>query len=384
MNSSNPPTCCYLSIGSNLNNRYALIQKAVFQLDAFTTGNVTCSSLYSNKAQGFEGPDFLNAVVRVETSMDLSAFWDGLRTVENALGKEERTASGYRSRPIDIDIVFFGDLAISGEPLSIPHPRYTERRFVLAPLFEIDPLLTEPHTGKTVEELLKKTPDRSIIKRVSRPLFSSPLELLRSLSGICIEGNIGVGKTTLAEKLSEILGVPLILERFGKNPFLPSYYRDPERFAFPVEMFFLYDRVQHWKEIGREVGPVYVSDYHPQKSQVFARNSLANNEFRLFEEYFRLIAGTFTPPELLVFLEAPEELLLEQIDRRGRPYERAIEREYLERIRYTYQQYLPNMEAAHTIRWNRESVDFLADPNHLTALLRWMAESMAEHWGKYL
>lgn len=384
MNSSNPPTCCYLSIGSNLDNRYALIQKAVFSLDAISTANVTCSSLYSNGAQGFEGPDFLNAVVRVETAMDLTEFWEGLRSVERSLGKQKRMGSGYASRPIDIDIVYFGEEIISDGSLSIPHPRYTERRFVLAPLFEIDPLLTDPQTGKTVEELLKKTPDRSIIKRVSRPLYASPAELLRSLNGICIEGNIGVGKTTLAEKLSEILGVPLILERFGKNPFLPSYYQDPERFAFPVEMFFLYDRVQHWKEIGREVGPVYVSDYHPQKSQVFARNSLAENEFRLFEEYFRLIAETFTPPELLVFLEAPEELLLEQIDRRGRPFEKAIEREYLERLRYTYQQYLPRMEAKHILTWNRDSGDFLTDSHHLHTLIRWMAESMADHWGKHL
>lgn len=368
-------------MGSNQGNRFAQLQNAVFALDVFAEGEVTCSPVYLSPSWGFDGPDFLNAVVSFETALPPREVLRHLQEIETAMGKPVRQGDTYGSRPIDLDIIFYGNEELRGPDLNIPHPHYTQRRFVLVPLADLAPGFTDPQTGRTVSESLSTTTDRSILRPFPFPLRSRPADLLREMKGICIEGNIGVGKTTLSEKLSGLLGAPLVLERFGKNPFLPSYYREPERFAFPVEMFFLYDRIQHWKEVARELGPFYVADYHLQKSQVFARNSLNDNEYRLFEDYFRLFSEQVAAPQLLIYLDASEEMLLKQIEKRGREYEKSIPRDYLESLRLTYEQMLPMMKSEILLKLDRSEMDWVTDPGQLDTFVRWAAGGIAEWLG---
>jgi len=369
---------CYISLGSNQGDRYAQIQNVVFSLDVLSVGKVTCSSLFLNPAWGFQGPDFLNAVVGFETRKDIGEIWEHLRGLEVALGKKARMGDTFSSRPIDIDILFYGDARIQTDELTVPHPRYRERRFVLEPMAEIAGEFRDPASGQSIRESLEQTRDESWIRRYPLRLYNRPEDVLLDLNGLAVEGNIGVGKTTLASALSERLGLPLVLERFGNNPFLPSYYEDPGRYAFPVEMYFLYDRVQHWREVDRELGHAYVSDYHVQKSQVFARNSLTPPEYRLFEDYFYSLTSHLRPPQLLLFLQAPEEQLLEQIGRRGRSYEQSIPREYLKSIQDTYLELLPKFRTGLNLRLNRNPLDFIGNPGDIDELIRWLALEIIE------
>lgn len=160
---------------------------------------------------------------------------------------------------------------------------------------------------------------------------------------ISIEGTIGAGKTTLAELLSEHYGADLILEQFEDNAFLPKFYEDPERYAFPVELSFLAERYQQIKR--RNIGPnlfnqLAVADYFLSKSLIFAGTNLKDDEFRLFRELFDIMFQAIPKPDLLVYLYAPVERLQENIKMRGRTYEQDIEADYLEQIQNQYLEFL--------------------------------------------
>jgi deoxyadenosine/deoxycytidine kinase len=157
---------------------------------------------------------------------------------------------------------------------------------------------------------------------------------------VVIEGNIGAGKTSLATRISQDYNSSLILERFADNPFLPKFYKNQERYAFPVEMSFLADRYnQLKKELGS--GPdmfsrFVVSDYYFMKSLIFAANTLSGDEYSLYSQLFHIIYSSLPKPDLYVYLHQDPENLLINIWNRGREYESAITAEYLKKIQAGY------------------------------------------------
>jgi deoxyguanosine kinase len=159
---------------------------------------------------------------------------------------------------------------------------------------------------------------------------------------ITIEGCIGAGKTTLATKLAERFGGKLILEQFEDNPFLPQFYDDPERHAFPVELYFMAERFQHLKRLLSEADiftSFTVADFLFQKSLIFANENLNENEAKLYRMLFDMINTTLPKPDIVLYLYAPVEKLLANIKRRGRDYEQNITAEYLENIQQAYMSY---------------------------------------------
>lgn len=162
-------------------------------------------------------------------------------------------------------------------------------------------------------------------------------------SFIAIEGNIGAGKTTLCHRLAGHLGCSLVLEQFTDNPFLPPFYEQPERYAFPVELFFMTERHKQLLEHFAQPDlfrPYTVADYFFVKTLLFAKNNLSEEEFRLFQRLFGVLNATFPKPDLLLYLHRPVEVLLQQIQRRGRDIERNISPDYLEDIQNAYFDYL--------------------------------------------
>jgi deoxyadenosine/deoxycytidine kinase len=160
---------------------------------------------------------------------------------------------------------------------------------------------------------------------------------------IAIEGNIGAGKTTLCHRLAERSGCALVLEQFTDNPFLPPFYEQPERYAFPVELFFMTER--HKQLLEHFARPdlfrtFTVADYFFVKTLLFAKNNLNEEEFRLFQRLFAVLNATFPKPDLLLYLHRPVEVLLRQIQQRGRDIERNISPVYLEEIQNAYFEYL--------------------------------------------
>jgi deoxyadenosine/deoxycytidine kinase len=181
---------------------------------------------------------------------------------------------------------------------------------------------------------------------------------------IAIEGNIGAGKTTLCHQLAERFGCSLVLEQFTDNPFLPPFYEQPERYAFPVELFFMTER--HKQLLEHFAQPdlfrsFTVADYFFVKTLLFAKNNLSEEEFRLFQRLFLVLNATFPKPELLIYLHRPVEVLLRQIKKRGRDIERNISAQYLANIQEAYLDYLKTETETPVIVLDLGDTDFQHD-----------------------
>jgi len=160
---------------------------------------------------------------------------------------------------------------------------------------------------------------------------------------IAIEGNIGAGKTSLVKKMAEDFSGRLILEQFSDNPFLPKFYKDPKKYAFPLEMSFLAERFQQLSDqLPHEelFSSFTISDYFVLKSLIFAKVNLEEDEYELYKRVFHLIYRQIPKPDLLVYLHRPTEALLNNIQIRGREYEMEIEENYLNEIQESYFNYL--------------------------------------------
>jgi deoxyadenosine/deoxycytidine kinase len=156
---------------------------------------------------------------------------------------------------------------------------------------------------------------------------------------IVIEGNIGAGKTSFSQKIAAELDAKLILEQFSDNPFLPLFYKNPERYAFPVELFFMSERHKQLQEflLEQDLFRQYtVSDYVFSKTLLFAGQNLIGEEIRLFQNLFNTLNASFPKPDLLVYLHRPVNELLVNIGKRNRSYESDITEEYLQKIQQAY------------------------------------------------
>lgn len=181
---------------------------------------------------------------------------------------------------------------------------------------------------------------------------------------IAIEGNIGAGKTTLCTRIAERFGGALILEQFTDNPFLPPFYEQPERYGFPVELFFMTER--HKQLLEHFAQPdlfrsFTVADYFFVKTLLFAKNNLNEEEFRLFQRLFGVLNATFPKPDLLLYLHRPVEILLQQIQQRGRTIEQNISAEYLEEIQNAYFDFLKNETETPVVILDLQAADFQRD-----------------------
>ncbi|HEX5555777.1 MAG TPA: deoxynucleoside kinase [Chitinophagaceae bacterium] len=190
-------------------------------------------------------------------------------------------------------------------------------------------------------------------------------------SFLTVEGNIGAGKTTLARMLAEHFKSRLILEEFAENPFLPRFYKDPKQYAFPLELFFLAERYKQLKDLQRNrdmFNPGIVSDYIFTKSLLFARVTLPEEEFRLYQRLFDMITPQLLRPDLLIYLHTPVSKLRENIQKRNRSYEQDISGDYLFRIQETYMEYIKQHSTPTLVIDNTEA-DFEHRPEQFEAIL---------------
>ena len=188
---------------------------------------------------------------------------------------------------------------------------------------------------------------------------------------VTIEGNIGAGKTTLAQLLAQKLNARLILEEFADNPFLAKFYENPAQYAFPVELFFMAERYKQQKELINQQDlfqTITISDYLFTKCLLFAKVNLPDDEFRLYQRLFEIIHQQLRQPELLIYLHSPVNKLQENIRKRNRPYEQNIPNDYLYNIQETYTHYIRqhNMK---TLFIDVTRADFLENESHLNTVL---------------
>jgi deoxyguanosine kinase len=179
---------------------------------------------------------------------------------------------------------------------------------------------------------------------------------------ISIEGNIGAGKTSLSMRIAEDFNAKLILEQFEDNSFLPKFYKEPDKYAFPLELSFLAGRFEQLKKelTYRDLFRAFtISDYFISKSFIFARKNLPDDTFALYKKLFEIISETLPKPDLLVYLYLDIEHLLRNIHQRGRDYEKSIKAEYLEKIQCSYLDFIKKQSNMRILIINTNLIDFV-------------------------
>ena len=355
-------TTVYFSLGSNLGKRLFHLQKAVIMLGDLLGPVSAISPVYETPAWGFEGEPFFNACIAVETAKSPEEVLKTIVHIESLLGRIRGQESGYVSRTIDIDIVYYGSQVVNTETLSIPHPRLEKRRFVLKPLADIAPQFYHPVLNKDTRNLLQQCKDTTALVKTNHTLYPNREEFFSQLHLLAIEGNIGVGKTTLAKKISEEFNAKLVLERFADNPFLPKFYADKSRYAFPLEMSFLADRYQQFTDDTQQFDlfkKFMVSDYDIFKSLIFAKVTLGAEEYALYRKLFNYMYKEVKKPDLYVYLHQDTQRLLENIRKRGRDYEQQIAAQYLEEINMGYVEFLKTIPDSNRLVIDVTNLDFV-------------------------
>lgn len=334
----------YIALGSNKGNKLAFLQAAVDAIFERIGAVSKISKVYETPALGFEGDAFYNACIKVETQLKPKKLLKVLKQIEKELGRKTKKSDKYESREIDLDILFYDDLVFEDKSLGIPHPELHKRRFVLEPLNDIAKDFEHYQLHKSVADLLDTCEDASVIKPINIWLKNPKKTFAFSnYNFIAIEGNIGAGKTSLATKISQDFNAKLILERFADNPFLPKFYKEPERYAFTLEMSFLADRYQQISDDLSQFDlfkDFMVSDYDVHKSLVFSKVTLPEDEFRLYRKLFYQVYKDIARPDLYVYLYQNTERLQANIKKRGRTYEKEIQDSYLEKINSGYLDFL--------------------------------------------
>ncbi|WP_282112778.1 2-amino-4-hydroxy-6-hydroxymethyldihydropteridine diphosphokinase [Maribacter stanieri] len=362
----------FLSIGSNLGDRLLLLQKAIFEIGKVAGEIRQVSAIYETPSWGFEGEDFFNACLELQTLLSPEDLLSQLLTIETNFGRERKDGDGYQSRTLDIDIIYYEKEIIDTENLTVPHPKMQERKFILKPLADITPQFYHPIFNKDTRNLLQECKDKSTITKQIRRLFKNRHNFFASLEYLAIEGNIGAGKTTLATKISEDFNAKLILERFAENPFLPNFYKDQDRYAFPLEMSFLADRYQQFTEDTNQLDlfkSFMVSDYDIYKSLIFAKITLQQNEFDLYRKVFNFMYKEVKKPKVYVYLYQTTERLLRQIKQRGRDYEQNIELSYLEKINRGYFDFLRTYPKENQLIIDVSELDFVSHERDYETIL---------------
>ena len=368
-----------VSIGSNVGNRLDNLTQAIHAIHEQVASVVKVSPLYETPAWGFESDAFYNGVVVLHSYKRAQKILAQLLKIEKQMGRVRTQDQGYQARIIDLDIIGYDEEQIATDTLQIPHPQLQHRNFVLLPLKDVVPNWVHPVLKKSVAELLATTSDASVCTKVHN--MTSPVESLglQQYNYIAIEGNIGAGKTTLATKIAEDCNAKLVLERFADNPFLPKFYKDQNRYAFPLEMSFLADRYQQLTDDLAQFDlfkDFIVADYHIFKSLIFAKVTLQEDEFRLYKTMFDIIHRETAKPDLYIYLYQNTERLLANIKKRGRSYEQEIPAEYLEKINRGYLDYIKTQTDLNVLVIDVSDLDFVKRQEDYVFLLARIKEKL--------
>jgi len=362
----------YLSLGSNLGDKLKNLQEAVNLINKSVGHIKKVSSVYRTKSWGFDGGDFYNMCIEVSSSLNPEKMIQTILGIELQMGRDRNEGAGYKDRLIDIDILLFDDEVIFFNDLKVPHPQMLNRKFVLVPLTEIAPNVIHPINKKTILICLQNCPDNETIEKVEEKI-KRPVSLVEKYNYIAIEGNIGSGKTSLARKIGDDFIAKLVLERFADNPFLPKFYADEERYAFPLEMSFLADRYHQLTDDLAQFDlfkNFIVSDYFIFKSLIFAQITLSKEEYNLYRKMFDIMYKEIAKPDIYVFLYQNTDRLLENIKIRGRDYEQNIQPDYLEKIHKGYLSFIKSQEKLNPLIIDVSDLDFVNQENDYQNILK--------------
>ncbi|WP_417886443.1 2-amino-4-hydroxy-6-hydroxymethyldihydropteridine diphosphokinase [Zunongwangia sp.] len=336
----NFPKKVHIALGSNEGERFKILQNAVTRIFEEIGEILEISSVYETPAWGFSGNTFLNACISISTRFSAEEVLRKLLAIEADFGRKRDNSGNYQNRPLDLDVLLFENEVLQTTSLILPHPQIQNRRFVLQPLSDIAANEMHPVLKKKIQQLLLEVADASEVSKIDKKLQTPKMNYkFNNCNYIAVEGNIGAGKTSFSTMVSQDFNAKLILERFKDNPFLPKFYEDQERYAFSLEMSFLADRYQQLSDDLAQYDlfkDFVISDYDVFKSLIFAKITLAEDEYSLYQKLFHLMYKELVKPDLYIYLYQNTDRLLQNIRKRGREYEQNIQPEYLININKSY------------------------------------------------
>ncbi len=195
-----------------------------------------------------------------------------------------------------------------------------------------------------------------------------PLEKYRY---IVVEGPIGAGKTSLTQRLAGLAGAKMLLEKPQDNPFLARFYQDAARYALPTQLFFLFQRINEVRELAQMdlFGGQTISDYLFDKDTLFARLTLSEDEFKLYQAIYLSLAPQAPKPDLVIYLQASTDTLIERVQRRGLRFERSISDEYLVKLANSYGEFFHHYDAAPLLTVNSDNLNFVDNDDDFALLM---------------
>ena len=202
---------------------------------------------------------------------------------------------------------------------------------------------------------------------------------MKNLYYVSIEGPIGVGKTSLAQLMAQELGAKLVLEEFENNPFLPDFYKDPERYSFQTQLFFLLQRYRQQQEL-RQVDMfqnLLVTDYMFVKDRLFASLNLNEKEMQLYDTVANLLERNVIKPDMVIYLQADTETLMKNIAKRGREIEEEITHEYLDALNQVYTEYFFRYQETPLVIINTNNIDFVKNKNDLKEVINYIRQPVS-------
>ncbi len=328
----------YIGLGSNLGDREGTIRAALQILGGNGSIEVTrVSDLVETAPLGqMAQPNYLNGVAEIRTRLEAQELLRRFKATEAALGRQPHAK--WASRTIDLDLLLYGDRIVQENGLVVPHPDVPLRSFVLEGLCQLNPGLIHPVLREPMSELLQRLNGGSFVLDPETPQLVS------------VAGVIGVGKTTLAKKLGEVLRAPVLFEPYDTNPFLPEVYAGKSELALDSQLYFLVFRSQQLGKEALSPGRATVTDYVFDQERIYARRLLNPTQLALYESIYPPFAQRATTPALVIWLQDSPTACLERIRRRSRPYEQGVTLAFLEALDGDYRRMFDGWKACPVLR----------------------------------
>ena len=367
-----------LILGTNIGDRQENLNIALTKLYTYFGKAKSTSSVYETEPWGYKDEQYyFNQAVVFSSDFSPTEVLHICKSIEIQMGRVKKTDNLYENRIIDIDILFYGEIEFSNDLLKIPHKDVENRRFVLEPLDEIIPNFIHPTIKKTIHQLFIESSDKLSVNKMQSSLdtlFSGKLNLSKQLNYnyIAIEGCIGAGKTSLATKIANDFNAKLVLEQFEDNPFLPKFYEDMAKYAFPLELSFIAAR---YKQLNDQLMGIdlfhsnVVADYFLSKSFIFAGKNLPDDLFSLYATMYNIMKAKTPEPDLLVYLYLDVDNLLSNIKKRGREYEQNIDGDYLSNIQKAYFEFFKQEQNKRILIIDTNDIDFVNDEESYAKIL---------------
>jgi 2-amino-4-hydroxy-6-hydroxymethyldihydropteridine diphosphokinase len=349
------PTTAYIGLGSNLGDRKRYINSALKMLAQTEQVEITrVSDIIETTPLGeINQPEFLNAVAETKTTLKPEDLHRKLLDIETSLGRVR--GEKWSPRIIDLDLLLFGADVINRPNLTVPHPQMHLRSFVLSGLCQLNPDLLHPVIKESVNELAARLDGQDYFLHPNLPQLVS------------VAGIIGVGKTTLTEKLSKLLACKALFESYHKNPFLPDVYAGKKELALDSQLYFLTSRTNQLNRNTLAPGQIFISDYIFHKENIYAKQLLNPNQLALYERIYPSLSAEIAAPVLVIYLQDSIENCLQRIRKRNRPYEQVIKKQFLQALDSDYQKLFKHWKTSPLIRISMSKFDCAKDGdiNHL-------------------